>query len=191
MKQLVCGDGGMLYCKDKKDARRFDKLTYLGLESKSGFSNSVDKKWWEFDISSPSRRSITNDIQAAIGIVQLKKMDEQISIRSKIHNTYNKELGNLEWLDVPEKIPSHINSSYYMYHIQTKHRDELAKYLRDNGVYTTFRYYPLHWVEYYKLGIKLPNTDYAANNTLCIPLHQSLTDNDIDKIITLIKSFKK
>ena len=191
MKQLVCGDGGMLYCKDKKDARRFDKMTYLGLESKSGFSNSIDNKWWEFDISSPSRRSITNDIQAAIGIEQLKKMDDQIHVRSNIHNTYNEELNNLEWLDVPKEMPSHINSSYYMYHIQTKHRDELAKYLRDNGVYTTFRYYPLHLVEYYKLGIKLPNTDYAANNTLCIPLHQSLTDNDIDKIITLIKSFKK
>ena len=191
MKQLVCGDGGMLYCKDKTDARRFDKLTYLGLESKSGFSNSVDKKWWEFGISSPSRRSITNDIQAAIGIVQLGKMDDQISIRSKIHNTYSKELGRLEWLDVPEEIPSYVNSSYYMYHIQTKDRDELATYLRDNGVYTTFRYYPLHWVEYYSSGIKLPNTEYAANNTLCIPLHQSLTNNDIDKIITLIKSFKK
>ena len=56
----------------------------------------------------------------------------------KIHNTYNKELGKLEWLDVPEEIPSYINSSYYMYHVQTKDRDKLAKHLRDNGIYTTF-----------------------------------------------------
>ena len=62
MKQLVMGDGGMIYCKNPNDKEKLDKLTYLGLETKSGFSNSVDNKWWEFNVSSPSRRSITNDI---------------------------------------------------------------------------------------------------------------------------------
>ena len=79
MKQLVMGDGGMIYCKNPNDKEKLDKLTYLGLETKSGFSNSVDNKWWEFNVSSPSRRSITNDIQAAMGIEQLKKIDSQIT----------------------------------------------------------------------------------------------------------------
>jgi aminotransferase len=78
-----------------------------------------------------------------------------------------------------------------MYHIQTKDRDELAKYLRENGIYTTFRYYPLHWVTYFKSNEKLPNTEYAADHTLCIPMHQSLTDKDVSYIIKLIKAFKK
>ena len=81
-----------------------------------------------------------------------------------------------------------------MYHIQTinKHdRDRLAKYLRDKGIYTTFRYYPLHWVKFFNSShIKLPNTEYAANHTLCIPLHQGLSQEDVQLIITAIQEFK-
>ena len=95
---------------------------------------------------------------------------------------------------MPEPLLSHTTSSYYMYHIQTKDkddRDKLAKYLRDEGVYTTFRYYPIHWVKFFKsYDNKLPNTEYAANHTLCIPLHQGLSNSDVSKIIKLIKEFK-
>lgn len=191
MKQLVMGDGGLIYCKDEEDKNRLDKLTYLGLESASGLSNKVDQKWWEFDISSPSRRSITNDIQAAIGIEQLKKIDKQIDRRQEIHNTYSSELADLDWLDIPNKILPGTQSSYYMYHIQTKDRDGLAMYLRSNGIYTTFRYYPLHWVKYFDSDIKLPETEYAANHTLCIPLHQNLSNQDVEYIINKVKSWKK
>jgi aminotransferase len=193
MKQLVIGDGGMIYCNNLSDKEKLDKLTYLGLESKSGFSNSVDNKWWEFNISSPSRRSITNDIQAAMGIEQLKKIDTQIAKRKIIHDTYTNELKNLGWLNVPLDLKLGITSSYYMYHIQTKNkkdRDKLAKYLRNKNIYTTFRYYPLHWVKYFKSNIKLPNTEKAAFNTLCIPLHQGLKQDDVSYIIETIKKFK-
>lgn len=194
MKQLVTGDGGMIYCKNLSDAEKLRKKCYLGLESKSGFSNSVDQKWWEFDISSPSRRCIINDIQAAIGIEQLKKIDSQLMKRKIIHNFYDKELSDIEWLTTPKLIPNYIDSSYYMYHIQmvnTKDRDRLAKYLRNAGIYTTFRYYPLHLVNYYfDEKCRLPHTEIAAKSTLCIPLHQSLSKSDITKIVETIRSFK-
>jgi len=190
MKQLVIGDGGMVYCKNLKDKEKLDRLTYLGLESKSGFSNSIDNKWWEFDVSSPSRRSITNDIQAAMGIEQLKKIDVQLDKRKIIHDTYTKELKELDWLDVPMDLKLGVSSSYYMYHIQTKNRDKLAKYLRNKGIYTTFRYYPLHLVKYFKSNVKLPNTEKAAFNTLCIPLHQGLKQDEVSYIIETIKKFK-
>jgi aminotransferase len=197
MKQLVMGDGGMIYCKAIADKERLDKSTYMGLESKSGFSNTIDQKWWEFDISSPSRRSITNDIQAAIGIEQLKKIDSQLTKRKLIHDMYTDTLKGVEWLDVPLDISNANVSSYYMYHIQTKDpadRDKLAKYLRTRGVYTTFRYYPLHWVDYYKpvngSHEYLPGTAYAANHTLCIPLHQGLSSADVHTVIKTIKDFK-
>ena len=71
--------------------------------------------------------------------------------------------------------------------------DKLAKYLRTRGVYTTFRYYPLHWVEYYRpleVGHEhLPGTEYAANHTLCIPLHQGLSSDDIHNVIKSISYF--
>lgn len=193
MKQLVMGDGGMVFCKDPEDAKKLEKRIYLGLESKSGYSNSVDSKWWEFDVSSPSRRCIINDIQAAIGIEQLKKIDGSIASRKIVHDIYDRELSKLDWLDTPPPIAHHMTSSYYMYHIQLRtqeDRDKLASYLRKRDIYTTFRYYPLHWVRYFKSSDTLLNTELAAKHTLCIPLHQSLSVTDITYIVNTIKEFK-
>ena len=145
MKQLVMGDGGLVYMKDKSLLQKFIYNTYLGLKSKSGFTNTIDAKWWEFDIDNPARRSIINDIQAAMGIEQLKKIDKFIKKRKQIHNFYNEQLSELDWLKVPLDIKKDCESSYYMYHVQIdNNRDGFAKYLKDNGIYTTFRYYPLH-----------------------------------------------
>lgn len=62
----------------------------------------------------------------------------------------------------------------------------LAKYLREHNVYTTFRYFPLHLVKHYGIEDNFPNADYAAYNTLCLPLHQSLTDADVETVARLI-----
>ena len=52
----------------------------------------------------------------------------------KLANIYSSELSDLEWLDVPVDIQSDRTSSYYMYHIQTEDRDNLASHLKKNGI---------------------------------------------------------
>jgi aminotransferase len=189
MKVMTTGDGGLIYSKNEDYIDKLNKLIYLGLETSSGLSSTIDKKWWQFEVSVPGRRSIMNDITSAIGIEQLKKVDGFIQRRKEIHNIYNSELDGIDWITTPT-IKDEVKSSYFMYHIQLKERDELAKYLRLNEIYTTFRYYPLHWVEFYKSKENLSNTDYAASHTLCIPAHQSLTNLNLEKIISSIKEFK-
>jgi len=192
MKILVMGDGGMVYCKDVDLAKRLEYEIYLGLKSLSGFSNTTDTKWWEFDIELPGRRVIINDIAAAIGLEQLKKIDNFISRRKEIHMMYNDRLESVDWIDTPQEIPAYKTSSYYMYHIQTDKsymRDNLAKYLKDKDIYTSFRYYPLHKVKYFDDGLVLKNTEDIMDRTLCIPLHQSLTDDEVDHVCDTIYNF--
>tara|TARA_R110000822_G_scaffold101143_3_gene227264 strand:- start:2612 stop:3736 length:1125 start_codon:yes stop_codon:yes gene_type:complete len=194
MKILVAGDCGLIYAKDKEDLKTIKERCYLGLTSGSGLSNSVDNKWWEFDISYPGRRSIINDITASIGLEQLKKVDRFIHRRKQIHDKYTRGLKKLGWITTPPKFPSYIESSYYMYWIQLESEEDrngLAKYLKENGIYTTFRYYPLHWVKYYDDNSDLPNTETAANTTLCLPLHQSLSFDDVNQVIEAIRNYKK
>ena len=194
MKILVCGDGGAIYIKDKNRAEYAEKLMYFGLESKSGFSNTVDSKWWEFEISQFGHRSIMNDITASMAIVQLQRLNGFIERRKEIHNLYSKLLANLQWLELPLRIKDNCESSYYFYHIQMKNnmRDELAMYLRQKGIYTTFRYYPLHKVSMYGCkNEKYENAEYAANHTLCIPIHQTLSDEEVIFISEQIKDFGK
>jgi|TARA_R110000824_G_scaffold62061_3_gene164548 aminotransferase len=192
MKILVTGDGSMVYCKDKKLIQKLKYESYLGLKTMSGYSNSIDKKWWEFDVELPGRRVIINDITAAIGLEQLKKVDRFISVRRDIHNIYNRELIDLEWLHTPPEIPKYKKSSYYMYHIQLENsdgRDRLARYLKDNDIYTSFRYYPLHKVNYFNDGNQLKNTEQIMDKTLCLPLHQGLSDNDVSYVCEKIFNF--
>ena len=106
--------------------------------------------------------------------------------RSVVHNFYNDSLAELDWLDLPAPMPEDCTTSYYFYHIQTKNgmRNQLAKFLRENDIYTTYRYYPLHRVVGYGVTGKFENADYAADNTLWLPLHQSLSWDDMEKVVS-------
>lgn len=193
MKILVCADGSMLYFKDPEMKIKAEKWLYFGLESASGYSNSIDKKWWEYDVSSFGHRAIMNDVTAAMAVEQLKKLPKFIERRKEIHEIYDRELSNISWLDIPEPLKDYCTSSYYFYHIQVKkgERDDVAKYLRDQDIYTTFRYFPLNRVKHYNIRGSFPNADYAADHTLCLPLHQSLSDNDVAQVIQAIKDYGK
>lgn len=193
MKILVCGDGAMLAFKDPELANRAEKLMYFGLESKSGYSNSVDKKWWEFEISCFGHRAVMNDITASMALVQLGKLEGFINRRHQIHDMYMEGFKDQDWLDLPLPLPEYSTSSYYFYHIQVKNgkRDELASFLRENDIYTTYRYYPLHWVKYYGSDISLPNAEKAALSTLCLPIHHSLKDEEVHYIIEKVREFGK
>ncbi len=193
MKILVCGDGAILHFKNPELREKADKWLYFGLEAKSGYENSVAQKWWEFDISCFGHRAIMNNVTAAMALEQLKKLPMFMEKRAVVHEMYNKGLESLAWLDLPLSMEENCNSSYYFYHIQTKNgkRDELARYLRERGIYTTYRYFPLHRVPYYGIGGDFPNADYVADNTLCLPIHQSLSSEDVERVIDTIKEFGK
>lgn len=178
MKVMTTGDGGMVYCEDKADADQLRKQVYLGMDSQSGLLSDHDK-WWEYSVSMPGRRAIMNDIAAGIGLEQLKRLPEFVKRRKDIVEMYDTGLAG--WCFLPS------GDNYYFYWIQTERRDELARHLRDNGIYTTFRYYPLHRV--FKAGQSLPGADYAADHTLLLPLHQGLTDDDVQFVIDKIKEF--
>jgi aminotransferase len=194
MKMLVTGDGGMMFVKDPALAERARRVTYLGLESASGFSQAgAAKKWWEFEISSFSRRSIINDVTAAMGLVQLDRLPGFIDRRREVHERYDELLADLDWLELPPAVPDDAASSYYFYWVQTdpERRDALAQHLLDSGVYTTFRYWPLHLVERYGSRASLPNAETAARTTLCIPIHQGLSDDDVDHVAEAIIAFDR
>ena len=193
MKILVCGDGAMLHFRDPEIREKAEKWLYFGLEAKSGYENSVAQKWWEFDISSFGHRAIMNNINAAIALEQLKKLPMFMEKRKAVHELYDKELQGIEWIDLPPAIKPDCKTSYYFYHIQVKNgkRDELAGYLRERGIYTTYRYFPLHRVKGYGVAGYFPNADYATDNTLCLPIHQSISSEEAFSIVEHIKEFGK
>jgi aminotransferase len=156
---------------------------------------SSDAEWWGVDIDVPGRRFLMNDLNAAIGLEQLKKLPKFIARRHEVDDRYRMLLGGRKDLLLPPPVAKDNASSYYLFWVQLESeeiRTGLANYLRQNGVYTTFRYYPLHWVRYYKDKYPqpiLPGAEWAAHRTLCLPIHQALEDSDVDRVCELIIGF--
>ncbi len=191
MKILVTGDGGMVYCRSPEHAERLEELLYLGMTSAAGYSSQAESRWWEFDVTCFGRRAIMNDVASAIGLEQLAKLPRFVERRRQIHELYTRELAGLDWLELPPDLPEHMESSYYMYWIQTdpERRDRLAGYLREREIYTSFRYFPLHRIPLYGSNARLPDAEAAGDSTLCIPLHQSLSGSDQESIIEALRAF--
>lgn len=184
------GDGGMVYCKNADDAERIRKATRLGQDNLSGQSVS-GPAWWEFTVAQPGRKAMMNDLQAAVGMVQLGRLEEFAKEREGLWAWYCTLLTNTWGWD---KRPGHYSapiadegSSYYSYWVQHPKRDELATFLRENGIYTTFRYVPVHRA--YNWPSTTPNADWAADNTLMLPLHANLTIKQVGYITDMLNQF--
>ena len=197
MKSIVTGDGGMIFLRSDELMLKAKEQTYLGLpvESKSGIDRSSKGSniWWEVQIKRPGRRAIMNNVTAAMGVVQLERLEEFTNRRKEIYEAYNKAFESISWIEAPPNLIEGCTNSYYFYWIKVEERDRLAHYLKDNGVYTTFRYWPLSRVNYFSGNnpLDFPNTEHVADHTLNLPIHQNLSDSDVVKITNLILNFKE
>ncbi|MEE1929402.1 DegT/DnrJ/EryC1/StrS family aminotransferase [Streptomyces sp. TRM 70351] len=192
MKVLVTGDGGMLYAKDAERAARARRLAYHGLAQPSGFGYAkVSSRWWELDVPEPGRRVIGNDLTAALGTVQLRRLPQMVDRRREICALYDRELAGVPGLLLPPALPDGHESTHYFYWVQMcpDIRDDIAGDLYREGIYTTFRYAPLHKVPAYGAADSaLPRAEWAAERTLCLPLHPGLSDTDVRTVTAALRT---
>ena len=191
VKNLSMGEGGGVVSNRKEAMERADVLRYCGI-GKSGFEASTHGKerWWEYNIVEPFIKMNPSDIAAGIGLAQLSKLDELQQYRKEIWNIYQQEFKNIDWIKCPCEANDKDKHSYFTYFIRVPERDKLAKYLFEKGIYTTLRYHPLHLNPLYKSNSVLPNCCELNETGINIPLHPSLSMNDVDKIVEEIKDYK-
>ena len=191
MKLLVTGDGGMIRISDEEMRTRVYNRVHLGgVRPGAEGAASNNERWWEVKPVCWGRLAFMNDLAAAIGQVQLNRIEEFIDRRKLIAQTYDTAFASTSWLQLPP--PQSEGTVPYFYWIQTLPaiRDNLAKYLRERQIYTTFRYWPLHRTELYKNAESYPGADLAAATTLLLPVHQNLSDSDVDRIIEMVNAFR-
>ena len=189
-KVLTTGDGGMLYIRDAGRIAQARRLAYHGLAHLSGQSGArVLKQWWSLDVAAPARRVIGNDLTAAIGSVQLSRLGELVARRREIVALYDRELAGTDGLRTPPPLPAGQVSTHYFYWVQfdSASRDAVAAELLEAGIYTTFRYAPLHAVPLYGASGPLPRTEALARETLCLPLHPGLSDDDVRTVAATLR----
>lgn len=189
MKIVTAGDGGMVWCRSVDHAKAIRTAIRTGLSSDGMERSRTSRRWWEVDPSVPGRRAILNDIAAAIGLVQLGRLPEFIARRREVIRAYEEALSDVSWLTVcPRRTPSAAPTFFW---VQLDHdRDQFASHMVEHGVYVNFRYWPLHRMALYPATETLRGADLAADTTILLPLHQKLTDNDVQQIVDAVKRYR-
>jgi dTDP-4-amino-4,6-dideoxygalactose transaminase len=192
VKNLVMGEGGAVTARDPATFEQAKLLRYCGI-GKSGFEASTSNKdrWWEYNIVEFFPKLLVSDINAGIGLAQLRKLDQLQATRKRIWNAYQEAFKDLDWLVRPRDAEPGDQHSYFTYVIRIPKRDRSAKALYDRGIYTTLRYHPLHMNAIYNSDAKLPVSERLNREALSIPLHPNLSDADVDKIISEVRALPK
>jgi perosamine synthetase len=191
VKNLATGDGGMITVHDDNLEKRIRKLCWLGI-SRGTWDRSEGKAYkWEYDVEEIGFKYHMNDIMAAIGLVQLAKLEMANNHRRRIVAAYNKAFADLNWIETPvEKEYAKSACHNYVIKVLNGKRDELITYLAANGISASVHYIPNHLYEIYKPYYReLPVAEVAWKRLVTLPLFPDLKDSEVDYIIEKVREF--
>ncbi len=180
----VDGDGGIVVTNNDEIA---DKIRLL--------RNHGRKVKYKHEVLGYNYRF--NEINAAIGLVQLKKLPEFVENRRKVAALYKEKLRGIPNITIPQEI--HGKHAYHLFVIRTKKRDELLEFLENKGIQVLIHYpFPTHTQEGTIRTFKertlpelpeLPITEKITKEILSLPMHPTLSEEEISYIADSIKEF--
>lgn len=191
-KNISSGEGGMLVINDDKYINRSEILWEKGTNRAEFYRGMVNKYGW-VDMGSSF---LPSEFNAAYLWGQLEQLDDIQNKRKHIWKLYWDGLnGKLDPTIRMPYIPEYATNNAHMFYMvfpNMEYRTKFMKYMKENGVVTTFHYLPLHSSEYYKDkhdGRILTNCDHYGDSLVRLPLFYELTDDEVNKIIDLIIKF--
>jgi dTDP-4-amino-4,6-dideoxygalactose transaminase len=176
VKNLAMPTGGLISInrKDHKEVSRILKeKRWCGISNRKDVNYDVKNIGWNYYM---------NEFSAAVGLVQLEKLDNTNSLRRKIAKRYYDEIS------LENKMPFDKGCSYHFYWVRVKNRTAFRKKLSEKGIETGIHYRPIHTFSFYKSKIRLPITEKVGREIVSLPTHPNLTKNDIEKIISAVNN---
>lgn len=192
VKNLATGDGGMITVNKKEIADRLRRLYWLGI-TRGTWDRSKNRAYkWEYNVEELGYKYHMNDIMAAIGLVQLSKIEDTNARRREIVKKYNGAFNSLNWIETPVE-KEYAKSSHHNYAIKVLNgrRDELIAYLAEKEISASVHYIPNHLYEMYRPYYrKLPVAESVWGKLVTLPLYPDLKDEEVDYIIDNVKRFE-
>jgi len=177
----VAGDGGMITTDDEDVAERAASLRNCGRSD-----------WYVFERVGFTAR--LNTVNAAIGLVQLRRLDGWNEARRRIAGLYRRLLSGVEVV-LPPAGDEQVRPVYHLFVIRTKHRDALADWLRSRGVECAVHYrLPIHLQPVYRRlfgfrGGEFPRAEELSRTCLSLPMWPGLTDDQVRYVCEAIEEF--
>ncbi len=188
-KNLTTGEGGALVTNDDAIAERIKILREKGTDKYSFLTDNKDRGYYEYvDIGNSY---VQSNINGAMGITQLEKLNWMNAERKKIADYYKKELSGIEGLDFM-RITEGSEHNWHLFGIlvPAEHRYWIMDALRAEGVMSNVHYTPLHRNRYYN-GLatdeSMPGSMAFFNRLLRLPIYPSLTQVEVENVIKAVK----
>jgi UDP-4-amino-4,6-dideoxy-N-acetyl-beta-L-altrosamine transaminase len=200
VKIITTGEGGMALTNDKNLANHMRRLSTHGItkDKELMYSRPNDEIWNYQQIELGFNYRLT-DIQAALGLSQLNRLDEYIKIRHKIAEFYNYELNDLD-IQLPFQFPKSY-SSYHLYPIRVKNnlkpktQKKIYDALWENDIAANILYIPVHRQPYYEnLGFRsgdFPEAEQFHQEVICLPIFPKLNKEQQTKVVKSLKLILK
>jgi perosamine synthetase len=191
-KVLTTGEGGMITTVDDAAAARLRRLRQHGMSvsdlarhgSSKIMSESYDEVGYNYRMT---------DMQAALGMVQLRRLDEMLAKRRKLARRYTERLASVSWL-VPPQEPSGLKHNYQSYMMRLTSdapvsRDELMQRMLDRGVSTRRGIMAIHREAPYRGAWDklLPVTNMLTDSGIILPLFHEMTDDEQEYVLDCIE----
>lgn len=189
-KVITTGDGGMLTTNNNEYYRMFRLLRQHGMsipdmvrhQSKSIIIESYPIVGYNYRMT---------DVQAALGVEQIKKLPEIIDQRRQIERLYRKYLSDIHWLRTPTE-PGNVHTNWQSYPVRLLSsapvsRDELMQHLMNQGISTRPGIMNAHMeMAYSDVNVNLPESENARNQVILLPFYVGLSENDVQRISSFI-----
>jgi perosamine synthetase len=190
IKNLAMGEGGGITVAGEEQNSRLRWLRWLGLTQDSWQRAGAAGHAWDYDLAEFGFKANMSDLSAAIGLVQLGRLESTNARRREIVTAYSAAFADLGWLETLIERP-HVRSSWHLYAVRVPERDRFVAHLTARGVGTSAHYRPNHLYEAYRPYARpLPVTEAVWPRLVTIPLFPGLTDAEVDQVIEAVRSFE-
>jgi perosamine synthetase len=194
VKNLATGAGGMVTVRDEALDRRMRKLRWLGHARPPGTPAEPGMMDYYHVTEEIGFREHMNDLSAAIGLVQLRKLERHNDRRREIAAIYDAAFADMDWVQTPVLKDYAFTAQHkYVIRVPAEDRDPLILHLKERGVGSHVHFVPTHLHPAYKPYATelLPVTERLWKTLVTLPLFPTLTDSEIQQVIDGVRSYER
>jgi len=193
VKPITTGEGGAVVTNNPDYAKKASLLRTHGID-KGAWDRFGPDATWAYDMVELGRNYRMTDIQAALGVSQIKKTDSFITDRNRIARMYSDLLADVPFIETPVTMQGVLHG-WHIYTILLKNmnRNKFFAFMKKQGVGVNVHYIPTYKFSYYRKNVPVNPADYPVtedvfNRIITLPIFPSLTD---DKIVYIAECIKK
>lgn len=195
-KNMTTGEGGMITTNDDRLAERMRQFVLHGM-NRDAWKRYSKNGSWEYDVVAPGFKYNLMDLQAALGIAQLARLDDFTQGRQRIARRYQEAFSRMPELILPEELPGR-NHVYHLYPVRLAEgtlsidRGQFIDELRTAGIGSSVHFIPLYRFSYYRNEYgyhpdQFPVCEELTRGLFSLPLYPAMTDADVADVIAAVE----